>query len=1357
MSGKGRILGTALACFGLLAAALFGCARDTAMQPHTGTGLSLKVSTAPRGATAPTVGAVDTMRVEVRDANGADLANLDIPIAAGQRTFQAALDVPAGAGRIVTVMGLGPRPVGSGDPPPTDRGVLFLDRVDNVDIAAGQSVPLAITLRLFVPEFLAPELLDGTSHRLRWHRVPGAVRYELRRATDGAPIVTSLTDTTFLGEGLPAQYQVRAFELGGRRSAVSDPLTVALPNTPGVPAGLTATGITSTRIDLAWQAVTGAGAVTYDLERRVLPSATFASLATGLTGTTFSDTGVDADHTYGYRVRAVGRGGSSDFSAEVTGNSIPALPGAPTGLTATATASGTRVQLAWTKGTGRVDAYDVERRVPPAAFAVLTSLAGDRLAYDDDSVVERTSYEYRVIPRNVTGVGPASNVAAVTTPTAPPAAPTNLAATAVGAAEIRLDWTDNAANESGFELQRAVGAGGAFDTIVQLVANVQTFPDIKLAEKTLYRYRVRALRGEVASDWSAEASATTSGAPPTAPTNLAARTLGATSVRLDWVDNATNEDSLRVERKNGATFVRVAVLPPNSITYDVIELTPLTSYTFRVVAINAAGESPSVEVNVTTPGTAPTAPTQLTGSALAWNRVRLFWTDTSNDETSFDILRQHNQESVFFSVGANVEAFTDTTVVGSTTYNYSVRARNNVDVSGYAGPASVTTPPGPPSVPPNFAAAPVSGSVITLSWSASTGGPVTYLLEMRLPPAAFAPLATVSNTIFSRDVTGLLPNTTYEFRIKARNANGDSDWSPVASARTAQTLPNAPSGLNGTALVGGVSVQLNWTDNANNETGFEIQARLNQGGTFAAVAHPGADATSAVVSGLLPSTAYDFRVAASNELGLSGFSNIVLVTTLAAPPATPVNLVATGTSTTRIDLTWQAGSGGGSVTDYSLERRLLPAGSFAVIGNPSGGQLGYGDQGLPPDTPYEYRIRAHNAAGFSDYSNVAPARTLLDPPAIPSGVLAPAVDGTSTQIRVTWNEPTSGGAPASYELFYRLQGANTFDPLGTIAGPALQYIATGLLPSTAYEFRLRASNATATSGLSSIATGRTNPTPPSGLNGFYFDNDGQDEVDLLWRDNSGDETGFVIQRALDSADPAWSDLSTVQANSPNYSDGDFTGFPVFRYRVAALGLAGSRSEYSNEITVNSNPAFLPPPDNFVPNPLDASRINLEWTDQAFNETGYELQVGTSLGTFVAYSPLDTLPPNTSSYLLTGLTPGITYYWRLRTLGTLGQTSSFAYTLGQTAGTAPAAPGIPGYNYDTLTGTLTIAWNDFSLNETRFDISRKLSAGGPTVVIGSVGINQNVFSFSATITTSYIYYVTAVNSFGSNTSPGKSVP
>jgi Fibronectin type III domain/Bacterial pre-peptidase C-terminal domain len=108
----------------------------------------------------------------------------------------------------------------------------------------------------------------------------------------------------------------------------------------------------------------------------------------------------------------------------------------------------------------------------------------------------------------------------------------------------------------------------------------------------------------------------------------------------------------------------------------------------------------------------------------------------------------------------------------------------------------------------------------------------------------------------------------------------------LACAGGTGSLPAAPSNLTATAS-SMTEVQLNWTDNSNNESGFRIETRF-PGGVFQDIGSVPANSTGVNVINLSPETAYDFRVRARNASGNSAYSNTASATTNGQPGQTCV-------------------------------------------------------------------------------------------------------------------------------------------------------------------------------------------------------------------------------------------------------------------------------------------------------------------------------------------------------------------------------------------------------------------------------------------------------------------------------------
>jgi rhamnogalacturonan endolyase len=185
--------------------------------------------------------------------------------------------------------------------------------------APAVGVPLP-TIPATLPASLTASFVYGstTNITLNWTAVPGAVGYVISRATSASgPFVylQTVTETTYTDYGLnPAviyYYRVAAMNAND----VSGNNTDLVNSQQTFPASLTATA-TNAQITLTWSA--GTNTTSYTLKRGTSAGNETVTVATGYTGTTYTNTGLANGTTYYYVVTATGAGGTSGNSPEAS-------------------------------------------------------------------------------------------------------------------------------------------------------------------------------------------------------------------------------------------------------------------------------------------------------------------------------------------------------------------------------------------------------------------------------------------------------------------------------------------------------------------------------------------------------------------------------------------------------------------------------------------------------------------------------------------------------------------------------------------------------------------------------------------------------------------------------------------------------------------------------------------------------------------------------------------------------------------------------------------------------------------------------------------------------------------------------
>jgi predicted phage tail protein len=317
--------------------------------------------------------------------------------------------------------------------------------------------------------------------------------------------------------------------------------------------------------------------------------------------------------------------------------------------------------------------------------------------------------------------------------------------------------------------------------------------------------------------------------------------------------------------------------------------------------------------------------------------------------------------------------------------------------------------------------------------------------------------------------SGLNCQTTYYYRVRAFNTAGFSPWSNEANGTTLAAPPEAPSDLvveSPTTF----SLQLDWIDRSDSETGFQIERSGTEEVNFQLISTTAANISFFVDIGLSDGTSYFYRIRAARGGSFSEYSNVAAGTTLLAMPATPGNLTVTEPTFSSLRLNWVDHSD--NETGFQVERSMNPGGEFFYLGMAGEGEITFLDTGLEDETRYYYRVRAMNEAGGSGWSNEAYGTTLLGPPIPPSNL---TVKGTSsTTVELNWEDRSDNESGFLIERFPAPGGSGFF--LIDTAGPNVtSFINEGLEADTEYRFRVRAGNNAGQSPCSNEAACRTWP------------------------------------------------------------------------------------------------------------------------------------------------------------------------------------------------------------------------------------------------------------------------------------------
>lgn len=485
--------------------------------------------------------------------------------------------------------------------------------------------------------------------------------------------------------------------------------------------------------------------------------------------------------------------------------------------------------------------------------------------------------------------------------------------------QVTLQWQDTNTSEQGYAIYRTKATNtvipptpGTFKLIFTTQANVTQYVDIGLKSKTIYVYKLQALSGttDPNSSFSDTTVIRTIGKIPITPSNLNATTLSQTEIQLEWEDNSTNESGFGVLRSstgNPGTFSLIATANSNVASYIDQDLDSKTTYYYRVRALSVDGSSAlTASVSATTLSNAPASPIDLTVVPVSGSELQLDWEDESDNESGFIIARTTQQFATFENidtVAADVTTYRDVGLTNNTTYFYFVQAYNVDGLSEKHTNVAAEKTADVPLIPTNVQLTAKDFKTITVTWDVSTA-PSTeraatgYKIEVAnilgIRPAGqrrsgqstsrtaaeeliFYQIGSVDANTRTFEVSNLISNLNYTFRLRAFNNNGNSPYtSEVSTAtlpNTAVSKPSAPSNLIAES-VSETEIDLTWQDNSSSEKLFKIEQQVSGSNTWTEIGQVVAGVTSFSNIDLMPDQVYSYRVRASNEGGDSDYSNV---------------------------------------------------------------------------------------------------------------------------------------------------------------------------------------------------------------------------------------------------------------------------------------------------------------------------------------------------------------------------------------------------------------------------------------------------------------------------------------------------
>jgi predicted phage tail protein len=569
--------------------------------------------------------------------------------------------------------------------------------------------------------------------------------------------------------------------------------------------------------------------------------------------------------------------------------------------------------------------------------------------------------------------------------------------------------------------------------------------------------------------------------------------------------------------------------------------------------------------------------------------------------------------------------------------------------------------PAPAGKATDLAASEVNDLSLTLTWKDGANGEVRYSVERSeiSEGTGFNPVGTLVPDSTSFRDQSVQPLTSYWYRVAAVFVDGSRTVSNTVKATTQKPIlvPVAPTMFTAKGFTEN-DVELTWSDNSSNETGFELERGAPDAGTFTKVATLDPDLKKHTDTGLTKDTSYVYRLRSFNSAGASPYTlpatAKTYITNDMLAPSVPADVVAVADSSTSITITWTASTDDISgIASYRILQNTIEVASIPAANVTHTATL------LGSGAMYCFQVAAVDVVGNRSLASTPPAcattPTTTTGPNAPAGVTATTV--SYQQINVRWVDAAND--ENGFYIERSLTSAAGYSRIASVGrvtdGGGLYPDDAGLLGGTVYYYRMRAHNDAGTSAPSMEASTATLPTPPEAPSAFAAMAQTANTIRLTWMDNSMTEAGFSIDQST-MPDAGFVAITQTGANAVNFTPQTLSPGTTYYYRMRAFNLGGS----SATLGPISATTFIAPnaPTMADAGAIAATQMTITWQDNSADELGFRIERALAAnGPYAQLTKPDggvpAVLPDVESYVATGLTAATRYFFRVRALGDAG--------------------------------------------------------------------------------------------------------
>ena len=543
-----------------------------------------------------------------------------------------------------------------------------------------------------------------------------------------------------------------------------------------------------------------------------------------------------------------------------------------------------------------------------------------------------------------------------------------------------------------------------------------------MSGSTSYDWRVRTNCSFGSSGYTQTTFSTLSesGGSCNAPTGLSTSGITTSSATANW-NPVSGAVSYNVDYKQSSSGSWINIASgTTSNSWSLLGMPASTSFDWRVSANCSSGSSAYAQTTFSTlseSGGSCNAPSGLSTSGITTSSATANWNPVSG-AVSYNVDYKQSSSGSWINIASGItsNSWSLLGMPASTSFDWRVRANCLSGSSAYAQTtfSTLSESGGSCNAPTGLSTSGITTSSATANWNPVSGA-VSYNVDYKQSSSGSWINIASGITSTSWNFSGMSASTSYDWRVRTNCSSGSSAYAQTTFSTLSESggSCSAPTGLSSNNITA-TAATATWAP-VSGAASYNVDYKLASSSDWITIAN-GTTSLQWTLSGMNPSTSYDWRVRANCTSGSSGYTQTQFTTGATGSCSAPGGLYASNITTSTATLNWGAVSGAFA---YTVEYKPISSGTWIVATSGTYG-LYVNLYSLSANTIYDWRVYANcsltESSGYS-YGQFTATGSTPPPPSACPGPYDVSTNGTiSGAAAISLNTEVKGTVAATNDI-----------------------------------------------------------------------------------------------------------------------------------------------------------------------------------------------------------------------------------------------------------------------------------------------------------------------------------------------------